>query len=1477
VTTRRQICLLGSFLATLDGEPVSQFGSDTARALLAYLALHPGTPLRRDTLAGLLWPEQTDAEARRNLRVALSRLRAAIGDRDAGRTQADVREPDAPLLQVERQTILFPDDARCFVDVSAMRGALAETRTHAHDRLERCGECARRLQEAADLYQGEFLTGFSLDSVPFEEWMVVEREALHWQALEALAALTDYYEGQGNYERAIENARRQVELESWRESAHRQCIRCLALSGHRGAALAQYEACRQILAEELGVEPEPETQALQASIRSGALAPAAPAPPPSPTEAPTWKEPAPAIRPAPQPPSVYAPPSPGRPVALPEGERRVVTALSVGFVGGAAAEERSDPELWAEAVGHALGRALAVVERYGGEISQVRESGLVALFGATVAHEDDPERAVLAALEIAYAMGIAGAIEIAHAQAEGTLCVRAGVHTGEAIVPRVGDGRLPHVTTALGNVVPVAGQIERAAELGTVLVDEGTYGLARPFFEWEMAGEIVVRREAARVYRPLARATKEDVLRGKGRGIEGLESPLVGRDAEVDALRQALDDLRAGIGGIVTVVGEAGIGKSRLVAEIRESNAGLPRGQHWIEGRCLSYTSTEAYRLWTDVLRALLATDAGASAGASAGPDTHGDAPPTAVRDTLRERAYALCGEGAGDVYPFVARMMSLPLQEEDEARLHGLDATSLRTLTFRAWETLLGSAAGQCPLVVVCEDLHWADPTSLALLEHLLPLADRLPLLYVCVFRPLTDHGCWQVRELAGREFRHRHTDLTLEALEERESTELVGHLLRIEDLPRNLRTRILDHAEGNPFYVEEILRSLIDAGVLVHDEPAGRWSASRDLADLPLPDTLRGVLMARIDHLPRAARHTLQLASVVGRIFERRVLASIVQNVGELDADLRTLQRAQMVRQRASLPEASYIFKHQLTLEAAYESLLRRKRRDLHRRVAQTLEQLYPEPERPLDRLAHHWDHAGDAERAVEYLRRAGEQAAAQFANAEAAAYLGRALDLTPPEDQRGRYGLLLLREEVHNVQGEREAQDRDLAALEELARLLGDRQQAEVAARRAHHAVMVSDYARAIAAGGLAARLGQAAGDVRSQAAGHLQWGRALWRLIKYGEAQSQFERGLALARGAQLLREQAYCMRQLGLLCYARGDAAGAQAYHEQTTQIFRQIGDKRGQGMALRDLAWALGGQVKVAEALRCLEESLRVCRETGDRRDEGWGVMSFGHYHRVVGELVEAADRYESSLPLLHETDSSGEATALFYAGLVHTRLGDYCRAQELLERALHIRRDLPSLEAKVTLPALALVATYQGNEEKALEYCRQVRQIMQDPEQRYIGGLTLLGRALTYLGHPEEAAGAYCLGSELLDQDDDMRARGTERIHLAAEHYAGQARLYLMQGELASAQVCAEEVLRRIETHPGLSFAIEPLVAYLSCYHVLRAHEDPRAGPLLRAAYDLLQEQARKIEAPERRRTFLENVPANREIVAEWHKTGQP
>ena len=685
-------------------------------------------------------------------------------------------------------------------------------------------------------------------------------------------------------------------------------------------------------------------------------------------------------------------------------ERRPVTILFCDVQGSTALAEKLDPEDWREIMDGAFQVLIAPVYRYEGTLARLMGDAVLAFFGAPIAHEDDPERACRAALDIT-AEARRYAEKLRQERGIEGFAVRVGINTGLVVVGEVGsDLRVEY--TAMGDAVNLAARMESAADPGTVLITAATHRLIAPLFETQALGSIQVKGKAEPVaaYRVLAARAAA----GKTRGLAGLESPLVGREPECAALSEALACLTAGVGGIVTVVGEAGIGKSRLVAEMRKSmrpQSDQVGHAQWVEGRCLSYGTSIAYWLWLDVLRGLLGVSA--------------DAAPTAVRDALRQRVQELCPAGAPeaagtpdkvpgstDIYPFLARLMGLPLEAGDEAALRQAEDEHLKAATFRAVATFIERSAGQAPLVLACEDLQWADPTSLELLEQVLALTDRCALLLICIFRPLPEHGSWRIRETVARLYHHRHTDLWLRPLAAKESATLLGNLMGMPTLLQAFQERVLRHAEGNPFYVEEIMRSLIDSGAIAREEGSEGWRLTRDLDEIPVPETLQGVLMARIDRLQADAKHILQMASVIGRVFLHRVLAAIAEEERDLDANLITLQREEMIRERARIPELEYIFKHHLTQEAAYDGMLKVQRRQFHRQVAEALERLFPErAEQQLGLLAHHWERAGDANKAIEYLQRAGDQARLAYTHQEAIDYYRRALAFLEERGDRER----------------------------------------------------------------------------------------------------------------------------------------------------------------------------------------------------------------------------------------------------------------------------------------------------------------------------------------------------------------------------------------------------------------------------------------------------------------------------------------
>ena len=1158
------------------------------------------------------------------------------------------------------------------------------------------------------------------------------------------------------------------------------------------------------------------------------------------------------------------------------GERKLVTILFADISGFTALAETMDPEAVRDLMNACFERLVPVVEKYEGTVDKFIGDEVMTLFGAPTTHENDPERALRAALEMRDALTEFNA-------GRGTdLGIHFGINTGHVIAGGIGTrGRQEY--SVIGDAVNLASRLEEVSERGEILVGPDTHRLTRPLFEFEALEPVRVKGKAEPV--PVYRLLASRAVRGRVRGIAGLESPLVGRQTEFCALQEAVERHRAGVGGIVTLVGEAGLGKSRLMAELRQiaDRGSQTPGVQWVEGRCLSYGTSIAYLAWLDVLRGLLGVTAEDS--------------PVAVRDALRERVHSLCPDRLESVHPYLCRLMSLPMEAEAETKLGGLDGESLKFATFRAVENMIESTARQGPLILVCEDLHWADPTSLELLKQLLALTDRgSPLLLICVFRPEMEHGCWRIKETAARIYRGRHIDLWLDPLSTAESETLVGNLLHVEDLPQELSGRVLSHAEGNPFFVEEIIRSLMDSGAIARDDITGRWEATQHVDDIAVPDTLHGVLMARIDRLQEETKRVLQLAAVIGRIFVYRILAAIAQEERELDAHLLTLQREQMIRKRAEVPELEYIFKHYLTQEAAYNGLLKKERRVYHRQVAEALERLFPDRvEEQLGLLAHHWERAGETRRAISYLRRAGEQAEAQFANDEAMDYLSRALDLTPEDNLAERYALLLTRERVYDVQGEREAQRQDLATLEGLAEALVDdeqqaaRRRAEVALRLANYAEVTGDYPATCAAAQVAISLAQAAHDVSSEAAGYLQWGRALWRQGEYEAARTQLEGALTLAQAAQpsagvrrrgsseahvqvsvepLQQVEAGSLRSLGIVSFLLGDYAGAWAYLEQALRVFRHNGDRRGESAVFNNLGVVSAEQGDYARARAYFEQVLCIYREIGDRQGEGRTLNNLGIVSGKQGDYAGTRAYLNQALRIYREIgDRHGEGGTLSNLGEVSDTLGDYAGAMAYFEQALSIYREIGDRQVEGQVAAhLGLLSHHLGDNQAAREYSQQALLTAQDIGDRRIQGyaLTYLGHALAGLGQLTEAADAYRHGLALRGELGQPKR--------AIETLAGLARVSLIQGDLGQARAQVEEILSHLETKT-LEGTDEPFRVYLTCYRVQRANEDPRAREILHTAHRLLQERAAKIDDEELRRSFVENVAAHQDIVEEWGK----
>ena len=683
------------------------------------------------------------------------------------------------------------------------------------------------------------------------------------------------------------------------------------------------------------------------------------------------------------------------------GERRVVTMLFCDLKGSTAAAEQLDPEDWTEIMNGAFAQMIKPVYHYEGTIARLMGDALLAFFGAPIAHEDDPRRAILAGLDIVeairpYREQIRGRYGI-------EFDVRVGINTGLVVVGAVGsDLRMEY--SALGDAINLAARMEQTADPGTVRIAHDTHKLVKNLFEFKALGGVEVKGKSEPVlaYQALGRKFES----GRTRGIEGLYVKMVGREAELLILREVMADLRQGLGRIISILGEAGLGKTRLISESHEVFKSLGNTQAvWVETISLSYETNQAYGLFQRLMRRI-------------GGIEYND---TSL--VLREKLRTLVENMEEARRPRALHVFEALFGLETESNGLPMDDETFKRELYEAMYLWWQARFSFQPAVLVFDDMHWCDTASSELLRQLLPLTGEIPLVLLFAMRAERSAPAWKIKTTADEEYNHRYTELTLRPLSDADGNELVNRLLDNPDLPDSLRASILEKSGGNPFFIEEVVRTLIDNGILsmeeqrVNGQSKRIWRATSASADFAIPDNLQSLLAARMDRLEESTRGTLQLASVIGRSFYHRVLQAVDEASHELDKHLSTLLRMELIREAARVPEIEYAFRNPLTQEAVYKTILIKRRRAFHRRVGEAMESIYADRLDGLfGLLAYHFALANEHEKAIDYYRKAARQAVALFAYDDAIQNLRNALELIEEGKQTETHMLLL--EELGNV---------------------------------------------------------------------------------------------------------------------------------------------------------------------------------------------------------------------------------------------------------------------------------------------------------------------------------------------------------------------------------------------------------------------------------------------------------------------------
>ncbi|CAB1074081.1 Adenylate cyclase (EC / Guanylate cyclase (EC [Olavius algarvensis Delta 1 endosymbiont] len=645
----------------------------------------------------------------------------------------------------------------------------------------------------------------------------------------------------------------------------------------------------------------------------------------------------------------------------------MVTVLLADLVGSTELSVQQDPEQLRGVLSAFFEEMAQQIRSFGGTVEKYAGDAIMAAFGVPRVNEDDAERAVRAAIAMQETIGQLN--PTFKQEYNRQLELRVGIATG-VVVAATQETREFMVT---GEVANLASRLQSVAS--GIVVSEQTHRLLELLLDSERLDDLSLKGFSEPV--TACRVIGLRQLEIKPRGIPGLHSPMVGRSRETEILNRCVEDLLGARGQISSVIGDAGLGKSRLKIELRE---GLPEDVRWLEGRCYAHTQTTSYEPFIQILKTLFQLTRNESQVVAR----------TQFRAVLRQ----LVGDRYDQVQPVIALLLNIELEPE-QLHVRSLDPRALQSQLVFAMRALIEALSARKPLILAFEDFHWADAASIELLTVLMELTDFIPLMILVVCRPGVEGGSWEFRFHAQRNYPHRLTEILLNPLTPGQAQLLIRNLLHTTDLPDRFQSLVLERSEGNPLFLEEIVRTLIEGQVLSRE--GDRWTVVGEVEQSVIPSLLRGVIAARIDQLPPAAKVVLQHASVIGRVFTYGVIQMLTNSDVDLDSSLAHLLRVDFIREQARLPEAEYLFKHVLTQEAAYASILNEQRQSLHRKVVVYFEQTAVDPSAEHTAvLAHHCLRAEDWEKALAYTLQAAERASKFYAHPEAIAHFWQALAL-------------------------------------------------------------------------------------------------------------------------------------------------------------------------------------------------------------------------------------------------------------------------------------------------------------------------------------------------------------------------------------------------------------------------------------------------------------------------------------------------
>ncbi|MBK8900111.1 MAG: tetratricopeptide repeat protein [Anaerolineaceae bacterium] len=1138
-------------------------------------------------------------------------------------------------------------------------------------------------------------------------------------------------------------------------------------------------------------------------------------------------------------------------------QRKQVTVLYAQQSGFTMMYQGADLETLRDLVAQAWQRLDAAVTQQGGLVNSRSGEKLTALFGANTAHPDDISRAIKAALDMQTSLK-----EMKKAQ-DIPLSIRIGISTGPVLLEQESTGG---EFTIIGDTVKIASGLEEKAPPNGILISDSTYDQVRGIFDVAPSEPLSLRGRAGPVLCYQVRGMKAIAFNVERHSVAGVTTRMIGRDFELAQLQEAyLAAAEDSERQMVTITGESGLGKSRLLDEGYDWLELRPERIRFFKAEAHAETESTPYGLLNGLLSQRIAGLENSTAKQRHQALTS-HLSDTFLPDPEAEMKTHFIGQLLGFNFtdsPHLQPVAEDPKQLQDRATLYLIDYFNRHALLN--------------PVVIFLENLQWADDSSLDLFNRLaLGLAGK-PVLIAAA----AELSFWEHRPHWGEGYEW-HTRLTLRPLSRRDSRRLLEDILqKMDNPPEALSQQILDRAAGNPLYLVEIVQMLLREGTIIAE--GEKWTLKdAGLDRLRVPESLVGILQANLDALSLPERSALRQAAVMGSTFWNRAVARLAgdaagEKLQSTDQVLAQLHGREIISRRESSRFAiadEYAFRNKMLHQVARDSVPRRGQMVYHALAAQwLLEQCEDQADEFSGEIADHLARSGQTEKAVEWLQRAGDYASTRYAHAEAIAYYGRALTLTPDEAIDARIDLLLKREAGYHLRGERASQAEDITQLEAVTTDLANvTLQARVALRRAEYATAISDYPAAVQAAQNGLTLAQQTGETDLIVRTYLALAKAFMWQGEYSQARHYLLQALAQSNTAHQLKLQADSLGNLGNIASYEGDDNEAHTYFEQAQAIYRKLGNKLGEAKVLNNLGVVASRQGDDARARTYYEPSIRLHREVGDLLGESTAIFNFGKVLANEGDYAGARTYYEQSMTIARQIGyRRGEGLLFNNLGLLESQVGNTAGARAYFEESLAVAREIGDrVREGQSLGNLGMVAQFEEDFAAAREYCQRALII-----QREIGdkdgqcfSLTFLGDALVDLGELQAAVEAFTDALNL------RRQLGQQAEAIETE--ASLALVWLIQKKLAPALDSVDEILAWLETH-SLDKIGQSSQVKLICYKVLMAcaGEDATinacATELLSEAYKALMAQADRFSEPSERQLFLENIPHNREIIAAW------